>query len=90
MKNKQLDEIVEQVGQIFKSDPEFDKKQMATNLKLVETLRGLVMAYPSMRFGQILDTFEFVTHGRDSYHDESADILKRVEETLDLFNRKNT
>ena len=64
--------------------------RLADNRELVRLLGELVEQYPSLRFGQILSSFEFIVshHGAseikivDEYYVEPEAILKRVKEAV--------
>lgn len=65
------------------------KNRQSANFELVKKLSELVIAYPDLRFGQILVNFGFIKQIVDHYDDsivitedpfkeESVDTLKRV------------
>lgn len=72
-------------------------KRYKANLALLEQLRGLIFAYPDMRFSQILGNFDFVKNDRDyevngeslsppvwrdEYHLEPNVLLERVKAAI--------
>ena len=64
------------------------KNRQSANFELVRKLSELVIAYPDLRFGQILVNFGFVEQitrhydgsisTKDPFYEESTDTLKRV------------
>ena len=64
------------------------KNRQSANFELVRKLSELVIAYPHLRFGQILINFDFIetisntydeeTYIKDLFNEESVDTLKRV------------
>lgn len=67
------------------------------NMELVETLRAMLMAYPDMRFGQVLCNFGFVSLEEikdgmpngpilawtDEYHLEPMVLIERVKKEIE-------
>jgi hypothetical protein len=67
------------------------KNRQTANFELVRKLSELVIAYPDLRFGQILVNFGFVEQiidhydvnivlTKDPFNEESVDTLNRVKE----------
>lgn len=65
------------------------KNRQTANFELVNKLSELVIAYPDLRFGQILVNFGFIEQiidhydsgiilTKDPFNEESVDTLKRV------------
>jgi hypothetical protein len=65
------------------------KNRQSANFELVKKLSELVIAYPDLRFGQILVNFGFIKQivdhydcnivlTEDPFNEESVDTLKRV------------
>lgn len=66
------------------------KNRQKTNFELVRKLSELVIAYPDLRFGQILVNFGFIEQIVDHY--DSNIILTKDpfnEESVDTLNRVN-
>lgn len=76
------------------------KNRQKANFELVNKLSELVIAYPDLRFGQILVNFRFIKQIVDHYDDnivltedpfneESVDTLRRVKKYGRDFKRAN-
>lgn len=76
---------------MMKNIKEKIKNRQTANFELVRKLSKLVIAYPDLRFGQILVNFGFVEQTidhydvnivltKDPFNEESVDTLKRVKE----------
>lgn len=70
------------------------KRRQESNLQILDILKMYVMKYPDIRFGQALSNLNIIEYNysdvmpktQDPFHDESIDILERVENTFRTIN----
>lgn len=87
------EDLLKQIGDIFQGTPSYDKRRLEANKAIVTLLAQAVMDYPTMRFGQLLESLgivrvEMVDTPEKTYlgtwwarepHLEPWDLLKRIQ-----------
>lgn len=66
-----------------------------TNLQILNALRDYFLSYPDIRFGQALANLNIIEYDHsklspeviDPFYDESIEILKRVNDTLEKIKK---
>lgn len=90
-KVKEWAQTEEEILNMFKPNPEFDKARKDATLELVRILNELAINNPTMRFSQILQNYGFVVWDQsdiesnswaNEFYLEPVDLLKRVKEKL--------
>ena len=72
---------------------EFDQQRISANKELLTILTGLIEDYPTLRFGQLLNVFDFIKNIRptkeelevswqNEFYLEPTELVKRVKQRI--------